>query len=129
YALMQNGNDIIIKTKVPVNWLTSSDRNFPIIIDPTVNFYPSAISRWTGYLRTNSVTSNTIGGTTSNDVLRLGKNASDRAFNSWAKFDITGIPDASCITSSSLWYKIFTNSTSDANCTTWIRTRDMVNDP
>lgn len=128
YEIVQNGVAIIIKTKVPLSWLNSPERNFPLVIDPTINYSPSATSRWTGYLRTNTTTSNTIGAT-STDALRMGKDDSDRAYNSWAKFDITGIPDASCVTSASLWYKVFGNSTSDSGCTTMIKTRDMVNDP
>ena len=47
YSFVQNGQTLIIKTKVETSWLLNPNRNFPLTIDPTVNFYPAAIASGT----------------------------------------------------------------------------------
>jgi len=126
YVISQNGNEIVIKTKVPVNWLKSADRNYPVIIDPTINLYPTNTTLWTG-----TVEHNGYGGahtSTTGDAMRLGRN-NPTAISSWAKFDVTALPDASCITSASLWYNVSSHSSGDPTCQINVRMRHMANDP
>lgn len=42
YRFTQTGNQVTVYTLVPVAWLLSADRTFPITIDPTVTIYPYA---------------------------------------------------------------------------------------
>ena len=76
YTISQTGNELTIQTKVLMSWLKSSDRIFPIEVDPTVNLYPNATANWTGCFETrststaNSYTSTNIGGSfNTNDML------------------------------------------------------------
>lgn len=127
YTISQNGTEVIVKTKVPVNWLTSSERNFPLIIDPTLQFFPNNANNWTG-----RVVHNGYGGahtSTTSDNLYLGKQGSSTVFSSWAKFDVTSLPDASCITSASLWYNVYDNASGDPTCEINVNMRHMANDP
>ncbi|HNX89797.1 MAG TPA: hypothetical protein PKH58_12005, partial [Paludibacteraceae bacterium] len=39
YKVEQNNNELIITTLIPIEWLTSAERIFPIIIDPTATIY------------------------------------------------------------------------------------------
>ncbi|NLA24027.1 MAG: fibronectin type III domain-containing protein, partial [Bacteroidales bacterium] len=46
YKIEQNGHKLKIKTLVEISWLTSSERNYPVKIDPTVNVTPNNANRW-----------------------------------------------------------------------------------
>lgn len=127
YEMSQNGTDIIIKTKVPLTWLTSSERIFPLSIDPTIQLYPTNSNLWTG-----RVVHNGYGGghtSTSSDNIYLGKDGSSTVYSGWAKFDVTSLPDASCITSASLWYNVYDNRSGDPTCGINVHMRHMANDP
>lgn len=127
YVITQNGIEVIIKTKVPVSWLKSSDRNYPLIIDPTLQFFPSNVALWTG-----RVVHNGYGGahtSTTGDNIYLGKDGASTVYSGWAKFDVTALPDASCITSASLWYNVYDNRSGDPTCEINVRMRHMANDP
>lgn len=56
FQISQNGQYLTIKTLVPLTWLKSSERQFPIYIDPTINCTPDNTARWTGYHYTTSNT-------------------------------------------------------------------------
>ena len=127
YQMSQNGTEITIKTKVPLTWLTSSERIFPLSIDPTIQLYPTNSSKWTG-----RVVHNGYGGahtSTTSDNIYLGKQGSTTVYSSWAKFDVTSLPDASCITSASLWYNVYDNASGDPTCGINVHMRHMANDP
>jgi hypothetical protein len=47
YEIKQNGTTLEIRTKVPMPWLKSTNRVYPIYIDPTVTFNPYNTSNWT----------------------------------------------------------------------------------
>jgi hypothetical protein len=131
YQISQSGNNLTIKTKVPLTWLMSGNLNFPVTIDPTVNCYADNNAAWTGYLRVN----NDYGiGTVSNQatgVIVIGKqaNSGNKIFNGWAKFNITNVPDNGCIQSLSLTYRIHTNYTGDSDCRVHTHMRHMNGDP
>lgn len=128
--LVQVGNTLTIKTKVSVTWLTASDRSYPVIIDPTANFTPNNATAWTGNLQSWTGYAGTNTGR-NNDFIAIGKvnDGDDDVLSGWAKFNISGIPDGSCVSSASLWYKVYYNATTIASCVTRVRTRHMANDP
>ena len=129
YDIVQNGTNVVIKTKVPLTWLMSSKRNFPVIIDPSINLYPSNANLWTG-----RVQHNTYGGAdvaTNTDQILLGRDGSgtNPKYSGWAKFDVTSLPDNSCINSASLWYNVLNHSSGDPTCEINVNMRHMANDP
>ena len=48
YEIVQNGQNLIIKTLVELDWLTHPQRVFPVIIDPTVNIYATNLVQASG---------------------------------------------------------------------------------
>jgi len=66
-----------VNSSFPLSWINSSTRNFPISLDPSINYGPFAVSMATGYM-----TSAT--GAKTNGFLRL---ASTNTF-AWAKFNV-----------------------------------------
>lgn len=132
YEITQNGKIVTIKTKVPLSWLTDSERNFPVLIDPTFDATMGNLALWTGTMQTNNYF-----GTTSNlynnDVIRLGRTGPGNDFASysgWAKFDVSGLsPSCINITSAVLHYNAYTNATGDAVCSVFGDLRHMANDP
>ena len=39
FRLTESGGEYVLTTLVPLDWLTDSDRNFPVVIDPTITCY------------------------------------------------------------------------------------------
>lgn len=95
YVIMQNGNILTILLKIKADWLQSSERKFPVAIDPTV--YPNNASGWTGWA------TNPVG---SNDDVLTGYWSNGFSMAGFMRFNLTGIPDSSIITSitSNLYY-------------------------
>ena len=85
----QIGNTLTIKTKVKTAWLLSSARQFPVMVDPTVNVYPNNATRWT-----KSVYSN---GTEVATSLYFGYQSS-MFLNAHIRFNTSSIADGSIIT-------------------------------
>lgn len=54
YEIAQNGNTLLIKTKVPLDWLLASERSFPVTIDPTITCYPDNVLYYDGRIITNN---------------------------------------------------------------------------
>ncbi len=79
----KNGTSLLLKSKYPTNWLKNANRNFPLVLDPIINFYPPnpGVSMATGYMTT-------AAGAKTNGLIRL---AGLNTFG-WAKFDITSLP-------------------------------------
>jgi hypothetical protein len=46
YQIEQNGASLTIKTKVEMTWLLDVNRNFPVVVDPTVNIFPNIQNWW-----------------------------------------------------------------------------------
>lgn len=93
-SMSKVGNVITLYTKFDLSWLKSSERNFPISLDPVVSYYPFNVSMATGRITTAG------GGKTSGD-LRLA--AAGTASISWAKFDIATLPPGATLISGSYY--------------------------
>ncbi len=130
YEISQTGRIITIKTKVPLTWLTSSERNFPVIIDPTFDATIPNTANWTGSIRSNNY-AGAFNSLNSNDFIRLGRTGTGNdfpAYHGWAKFDVSGVPNT-CITSAILHYYIYSNATTGSTCSVYGNVRHMANDP
>jgi len=133
YDTELNDRYLKIKLKIPMSWLLSPDRSFPIEVDPTINFLPDVASSWTGGIETarsstdpdyTAYTGNmwsasyyssgvNFGGTNglSSSKIYVGVNkynysgtsADRQAFHSWAKFNTSTISDNSTISSIGLY--------------------------
>ncbi len=100
YDVKVEGNKVIIGVKVPVEWLKSDLRTFPIIIDPTNDYYPNNTAWWTGCTERDDDSPNTC--YQYNDYIQVGWldytwPTSNGRRNGWAKYNITSIPDAAVI--------------------------------
>lgn len=88
------GNTLTIATKVKTSWLLSTDRVFPITVDPTVTVYPDMSNYNTGSVY-------------SSDYYKLsadiafGRDADNGALQDflrgWSKFNITSVPEDAII--------------------------------
>ena len=136
YELIHSGgSNYTIKTIVDFAWLKDSERVFPLYIDPTINCLPQNAFEWTGHLQMNGngltqYNTATVG-QRNNDVMRLGRldESPDKFLNSWAKFDLTAIPDNSIICNVQLTYTVYSTYSGDTGCGTNVNIRHMANDP
>jgi len=82
YLISQIGNTLQIGTVIPVQWLISSDRNYPITIDPTLNVYTTNSANWTGSVYDD--------GDKYDDEIWFGYEDGSYNYwlNAWAKFDL-----------------------------------------
>lgn len=130
YDLSQDGRIITIKTKVPVAWLKSSERNFPVLIDPTFTATVDNTVNWTGSI-VSSGYAGAFSSLYSNDIIRIGRTGNGDnfpAYHGWAKFNLSGVPNT-CITSAILSYHIYNNATTGSDCSVYGFVRHMANDP
>lgn len=88
WTLEQQGNLWTIGLACPMEWLQASSRQFPVVIDPTINFTAFNTSLATGYLTT-------AAGTPVSGDLRMGGNGTF----AFAKFDISTLPYNASISS------------------------------
>ncbi|MFA7381657.1 MAG: PKD domain-containing protein [Bacteroidia bacterium] len=93
----------LVETHIPMTWLKDAARVFPVVVDPTANYYPNSVNFWTGY--------QTSASSKSNGFLRI-----TTALNvGWAKFNISSIPLAATINQTRLYsYHYQTTGTKDA---------------
>lgn len=49
FVLNQTGNNLVLQTKVSTEWLTAEDRQFPVIVDPTIVFEAPFINFYSQY--------------------------------------------------------------------------------
>jgi hypothetical protein len=136
FELNQNGNQIEILTKVPLIWLTSIERVYPIYIDPTLTLISDNTANWTGSVNTWTPGLSGTGPYTStnihenfNDRIFLGhacgdgfydgagyvggssiSDANDVVGNGWIRFNTSSVPSGLCVTSITL------NPFSGLNC-------------
>ncbi|MBU3659057.1 MAG: T9SS type B sorting domain-containing protein [Flavobacteriales bacterium] len=139
FQISQNGQFLTIRTLVPISWLKSTERQFPIFIDPTINCTPNNTANWTGSHHTISNTNAWAAGsapyvstniwTTYDDFLVLGRSGATDVLHSWAKFNISSLNNTSCVNSVNLNYNVYYNATTQGACRVWTNIRHMNSDP
>lgn len=124
------GNNYRVYTLVPVNWLASATRKFPVTIDPVTNYYPCTVSSscdWPTYTANRSGNSGswecyvgTYAGRTYIYDISYGWVDDTWPFSNpymdgYASFDITAIPDNATINSATTyWYRYGGRTCDDA---------------
>lgn len=103
YFYTINGNILTIKILVPIAWLAAADRTYPVIIDPVINITPSNSTYWTGTVYDDGSKDLAF-----NDGMRVGHEdltwpSNNKYFQTFAKMDLTSIPDNACITSANFY--------------------------
>lgn len=86
-----------LQSNFPVSWIQSSQRVFPIHLDPTINYYPTNATNWTGYTTSTTKTSG---------FLRM----LDATVASYAKFNIPSIPGGATFQTANYWGNYYTSS-------------------
>ena len=111
------GSDLLILSEA--NWITDPGTIFPVVFDPAVTYNPNNTSQHTGTVEEDGGCS--FGGNNDyDDEMRIGfdDGTSDNDYySSFARFNISGIPDANCVTEAySRYYQYnFTNGRSNEN--------------
>ncbi len=94
----QNGNTATLKTTFNLAWLQAQGRQFPVHLDPVVNYYPSNAQYWTGRQTTST--------NKSDGYLRI--TAATTA--SWAKFDLMTLPVGASVSQSTYYGYHYSNT-------------------
>lgn len=100
-SLNLDGERALLKTTYSLSWLSSSARQYPVHLDPTVNYYPQFNTFWTGY-QTSS------GSKTSGQIRIAGTNN-----QGWGKFDLATLPPG-CTVTGAIYYGYHYSTTSTA---------------
>lgn len=90
FEVQQIGQVLTVKTKVKTVWLLSSERQFPVMVDPSVTINPNNSNKWTGWA------SQSNGG---NDEVRAGYYSTGYRINGFAKFNLGSISQDKAIIS------------------------------
>ncbi|MBL7933749.1 MAG: T9SS type A sorting domain-containing protein [Bacteroidia bacterium] len=99
-SLVKEGKSALIQSSFPLSWIQNGSAHFPIHLDPTVNYYPSNVTYWTGYQT--SATTKTSG------YIRLTSGLNQ----GWGKFDLTSLPVGCTVTQATYYgYHYSTTST------------------
>lgn len=77
----------IISISVPSEWLNATEREYPVVIDPSVTLYGD----WGGWMTS-------AGGYLENNPMYYVYTNSTGSYRAWSKFTTTSIPDASIVT-------------------------------
>ena len=89
-SAFRTGNTLTVLTKVKTNWLLSTDRIFPVLIDPTATVYPDLATMNTGFVFSSD-------NFKQNNLIAFGRDVDNGALEDfmrgWAKFNTTSIPD------------------------------------
>jgi large repetitive protein len=94
YDYKLTGEKLQIFTYISMEWLTQANRNFPLIIDPTINIYPDNTSMWSGYVTSQN---NKYSG----DLIDISTSATYYAPRGWVKFSLASLSTATSINSAS----------------------------
>jgi hypothetical protein len=97
----QNKNTFILTSCFELSWIGSSERHYPVHLDPTTNYYPQNTSMWTG--------NQSSSGSKSSGMLRITTSSTA----SWAKFDLTNLP-VGCTVTQATYYGYHYSTTSSA---------------
>lgn len=96
FETLQIGNTLTIKTKVKTEWLLSNERVFPVMVDPTTDYYPNQTTHRTGQ------TFSSGGGFGNIAVGYAGG-----YYRGFASFDTNSIHDLSTINSVVLYHRVY----------------------
>lgn len=139
YQISEENGKLTIKMLVPINWLLASERNFPVIIDPTANFYVNTASLWTGTIETNGTSPDkytTTSGTTQYDGsyraglgIAAGTQATNLVNHPWAKFSISSLPSGATVSAVDLNLRHYASVLSTGTCRTDVSFRHIANEP
>ena len=88
----KSGNEVTLLTQFPIEWLSKADRQYPVNLDPVVNYYPANVVNATGYQT--SATSKLSG------YIRITNTNTNLG---WASFDISTLPSGATIASGNYW--------------------------
>jgi len=98
--VQQDGQVLIVLTKVRTTWLLSAERQFPVYVDPTSTCTPDAST-----YRTAQVNSGGGGG-----YGNIAVGYSGGYYRGYASFDITAIPDAATVSNIQLYHTVYTTT-------------------
>jgi hypothetical protein len=104
YRVEPVAGGVYVETHVPLDWLMAPGRVYPVIVDPTVNCYPSEIGGWTGFNYSSSVCY--CGDSDCGDNVRW-RNGTGNVRKGWMYFNTGSIPDGSTISDTVLWYNVW----------------------
>jgi hypothetical protein len=96
YLVKQENDYWLLSTLVPVDWLKDKNRNYPVIIDPTV-VLAGATGGWMS----------TVTFVNNPGFVFIGVCCGNAQHRAWVKFNTSSIPDNSCVTNVEL--EIFVN--------------------
>jgi len=102
--IVQNNQSWVIQTNFQLAWLQSGSRNFPLHLDPTVSYYPTNTSFWTGY-QTSSLSK--VSG-----YIRVASTNNQ----GWGKFDLTTLPLGATVTQATYFGYHYTTTSSTKFC-------------
>jgi len=88
FEVQQIGQILTVKTKVKTSWLLSSERQFPVMVDPTVTVNPDNANKWSGW-------ATQAGG--NNDNVVSGRWSDGNPIAGFAKFNLTSIPEGTVL--------------------------------
>lgn len=98
-SIEQNGDNYIMTVEADAEWINDPSRVFPVVIDPTLNYYEAAFDDM--YV----IDGLGAGSQWRNKELRVGRNLTNLA-RTYVKLDLpANIPSAGLITSASLTFK------------------------
>lgn len=90
FEVQQIGQMLTVKTKVKTDWLLSNERQFPVMVDPSVTINPNNSNKWSGWA------SQSNGG---NDEVRAGYHSTGYRINGFTKFNLASISQDKAIIS------------------------------
>ncbi len=156
YEIQFSNQQLEIKTLVPLSWLKSMDRLFPIYIDPTLTLTPDNTVNWTGSVNTWTAGLSGTGPYTSTNIhesfdnrIFLGhacgsgyydgssyvggsgiNDANDVVGNGWIRFNTSSVPSGLCVSSIQLNTYVYAGYLTEPGvCRTDVRIRHMALNP
>lgn len=97
FEVIENNNMVTIKTKVKLSWLLNSNRQFPVKVDPTTNYYPNGTTYQTGQCFT-----------TGGGYGTIAVGFAGGFYRGFATFDTSSLDDNATITTTTLYHNVGT---------------------
>ncbi|MES2559402.1 MAG: hypothetical protein V4590_06655, partial [Bacteroidota bacterium] len=104
YSWHKEGNKIVLTSFFDLEWLKAQERNYPVSLDPTLNFFPQNVARATGYMTTAT-------GTPTSGMLRVA-GVNNVAY---ARFELTSLASVGSVsvTAAKYWGNHYTTTGAD----------------